>query len=548
MVHLGERVYGIRMSERAVELAERHVPPSAASPWAPLRNPSFRAVWLASTVSNVGTWMQNTGAAWMMTSLSASPLMVALIQTATSLPFFLFALPAGALADIVDRRRLLWLTQAWMLIVALALGVLTLLGRIDAWMLLALTFALGVGGALTAPAWQAFVPDLVPRRNLSSAVALNGVSFNIARAIGPALGGIVVAAQGSASVFLINAASFVAVLVVLSRARIAGSRSSLPRERVVGAMRAGTRYVRHSRPYHAVLVRSAVFIMPASALWALLPLVARELSFTAVGYGLLLGCLGTGALGGAWLLPRLRARWTADQVVAWATVAFAAATALLGVVRIVPIVAAAMVAGGVAWMVGMSTLSIAAQNAAPAWVRARALAISLLVVQGGLAVGSLLWGAVAAKSGTGTALVTGGAALLASVAAGWRYRLHGLDELDLTPNPHWRAPVILGEVDVERTPVLVTVEYDVDPAKSASFTRALHELAATRRRDGAVYWGLYRDAEHPEHFVETFIVPSWLEHLRQHERITAADQRLERQVRDLVRSPPTVTHLVGVLD
>ena len=523
---------------------------TSASAWAPLRHPTFRAVWLASLVSNVGTWMQNTAAAWMMTALSASPLMVALMQTATSLPFFLLALPAGAMADIVDRRRVLIWTQVMMLAAAAALGVLTMLGLVSAWSLLGLTFALGIGGALTAPAWQAFTPDLVPRSDLAAAVALTGVSFNVARAVGPALGGILSAAYGPGAVFVVNAASFLVVIAVLVAARTAVRTSSLPPEHVVGAMRAGARFVRHSLPYRAVLARSAAFILPASALWALLPLVARrDLALSAAGYGVLLGCLGLGAIVGAWFLPRLRQRMTADRLLAWATVLFAAATALVGVLRLVPAVAAVMLAGGMAWMAAMSTLSVAAQSAAPAWVRARALGISLLVVQGGLAIGSLLWGALAAQAGTSIALLAAAATLVAGLAAGWRQRLHGLDDLDLTPNPHWPEPVVLGEVDVERAPVLVTVEYEIDPEKAEAFADVMGELAAIRRRDGAVHWGLFRDAGRPDRFVEVFLVRSWLEHLRQHERITTADRALEERVYAfLAHGRPTVTHLLGVRD
>jgi MFS family permease len=520
------------------------------SAWAPLWQRLFRAIWLASLASNVGTWMQNTAAAWMMTSLSPSPILVALMQTATSLPFFLLALPAGALADIVDRRRVLLITQLWMVVAAGALAALTLLGRTTAWSLLGLTFTLGVGAAFTAPAWQAFTPNLVGRAELPAAVALNGVSFNIARAIGPAAGGLLFAANGPGAVFVVNALSFLAVVAVLAIARPATAAASLPPERVIGAMRAGARFVRHSPAYRAVLIRSAAFMLPASALWALLPLVARhDLGLSATGYGLLLGCIGAGAIGGAALLPRLRAGATADRLLAASALLFAAATALLGIVRVVPVVAIAMVVAGVAWMAAMATLTVAAQSAAPAWVRARALAMSLLVVQGGLALGSLVWGAVADRLSSPTALLAGAAALVVAIAASWRYRLHGLADLDLTPNPHWPAPVILGEIDVERTPVLVTLEYEIEPAKAEAFATAMERLAAMRRRDGAISWGLYRDAQRPGHFLETFLVPSWLEHLRQHERSTEADRRIEDAVRAfLTQGRPTVTHFVEVRD
>src|SRR5581483_10935245 len=319
----------------------------SSSALSPLRQPLFRAVWLAAVVSNVGTWMHDTSAAWLMTSLSPSPLMVALMQTAMSLPFFLLALPAGALADVVDRRRVLLGTQGWMLAAAAALGVLALSGRTTPWSLLGLTFALGLGAAMNAPAWQAITPELVPREDLAPAVALNGVAVNVARAVGPALGGLLVAAIGPGGVFLLNAASFVGVIAVLAAWRRPAPDGGLPAERVVGAILAGVRYVRHAAPVRTVLVRTAAFVLSASGIWALLPLVARRrLGLGAVGYGLLLGCLGAGAIVGAAVLPRLRRRLGVERLLVGATLLFAGASATLGVGRAVPAAALALIAAG----------------------------------------------------------------------------------------------------------------------------------------------------------------------------------------------------------
>src|SRR3989442_1325656 len=334
-----------------------------SSAWSPLAHPVFRALWLASCVSNVGTWMHDTSAAWLMTGLAPSPLMVSLMQTATSLPFFLLALPAGALADIVDRRRLLLVTQAWMLVAAAALGVCTVLGRTGPWLLLSLTFCMGLGNALNAPAWQATTPDLVPREELAGAVALGGISVNVARALGPALGGLLVAALGAGWVFLLNAASFLRVVLVLARWHREVSRSRLPPEDVPGAMRAGVRYVRHSAPFRAVLARTAAFVVPASALWALLPLFARRgLELSATGYGLLLGCLGAGAIVGAAFLPRVHERLTSDRLVLAGTAVFAAVSAVVALARVPLIAGGGLFIGGVAWMGAMSTLSGPAPN------------------------------------------------------------------------------------------------------------------------------------------------------------------------------------------
>jgi MFS family permease len=316
--------------------------------------------------------MHSTGAVWLMTSLTPSPLMVALVQTATSLPPFLLALPAGALADVVDRRRLLLATQGWMLIAAAVLGLLTIAGAVTPWTLLALTFLLGLGAAMNAPAWQAIIPDLVPRSELPAAVALSGVAMNVARAVGPALGGLIVAAAGTGAVFLLNAASFVGVMVVLYRWHPARRQSALPAEHIWEAMRAGMRYVRHAPALRAVLVRTAVFISCGSALWALLPLVARqEMGLSAMGYGVLLGSIGVGAIVGTALLARLRQRWVVDLLVAGATVVFAAVTLTVACVRDLVWLCTALLAGGMAWTTLLSSLTATAQLALPSWVRAR---------------------------------------------------------------------------------------------------------------------------------------------------------------------------------
>lgn len=496
------------------------------APWRPLREPVFRALWTASLASNVGTWMHDASAAWLMTTLDPSPLMVSLMQTATSLPFFLLALPAGALADIVDRRRLLLVTQAWMVCAATALGACTLLQVTGPWTLLGLTLALGLGAALNAPAWQATTPELVPAEQLPAAVALTGISVNVARAVGPALGGLLVAALGTGWVFLLNAVSFLGVVAVLVRwRREVNVTSRLPPEDVPGAMRAGLRYVRHSAPFRGVLIRTAAFVMPAAALWALLPLLARTgLGLSAIGYGSLLGCLGMGAIIGALGLSRVRAQVSSDRLVVIATIAFAAVSAGLAVASSPVIAGAILILGGVAWMAAMSTLNVAAQNAVPAWVRARALAVGLLAVQGGLAFGSLLWGVVATRVGIPWTLVAGAVSLLAGAAVTTRFVLHGLSNLDLRPDPRWTLPQTACDLDGDEGPVLVTLEYDVAPEDMQAFVEAVRRIEPIRRRDGAIRWNVYHDTEDATRWVETFVVESWLEHLRQHERITASDR------------------------
>ena len=523
----------------------------AGSPWAPLRGPLFRAFWLASLISNVGTWMHDVSAGWMMTQLAPSPLMVALMQTATSLPFFLLALPAGALGDVVDRRRVLLVTQTWMLASAAVLGVLTLTGRTTPWILLGLSFSLGLGAAMNGPTLQALTPELVPRAHLAAAVALGGVAVNVARAIGPALGGLLVAAVGTGTVFLLNAISFLAVLGVIARWRRAVVESALPPEHMGDAMQAGARYVRHATEFRAVLMRAAIFVLPASALWALLPLVARlGLGLTALGYGLLLGCLGAGAITSAALLPRIRARVAIDRLIAVGSLVFAGATLLLAILPPPLVAAAGMFVGGMAWMSVMSTISVSSQTAVPAWVRARALAMAMLVIQGGLAGGSLVWGTVATHVGMPAALATAAVLMIAGLRLAARYRLAGTDDLDLTPTRHWAAPIVAGDVAHDRGPVLIVVEYHIDPANAAAFTRAIRSLGRVRRRDGAARWGIFYDAANPSRYIETFLVPSWIEHLRQHERVTAADRELEQVAHSfhLGDGPPHVTHYLAPED
>lgn len=516
-----------------------------ASAFDPLGRPLFRAFWVANVVSMVGTWMQEVGAAWWMTTLAPSPLMVALVQAATSLPTFLLAVPAGALADVVDRRRLLLFLETWMLVVAALLGALALAGLAGPWTLLALTFALGVGASLHAPAWQATIPELVPREELAAAAALGGVGLNLARAVGPALGGLVVAAAGPPAVFFLNAISFLGILAVLLRWRRESKPATVPAELLFGAMRAGLRYVRHAPELRAVLARTALFIGPGSALFALLPLLARrELGLGAAGYGGLLGALGVGAVAGAALLPRFRGRLGAGGLVAAGTAVIAAAFGILGSVRSLPLLYAAMLLAGLAWIAVLSMLNAAAQTAIPSWVRARALSVYLLVFYAGVALGSILWGVVADRFGIGAAYLVAASGLVAGLPVAARYRLRLLEGTDLSPSLHWPAPTVATEIPPDRGPVLVTVEYTIDPARAREFGEVMRRLRRIRLRDGAILWDLFVDAADPVRNTEAFVVESWAEHLRQHDRVTVADREIEKLAHSfhLGDAPPRVTH------
>ena len=522
---------------------DQPAPPSAL---APLARPVFRALWVAALVSNVGYWMQSVGAVWQVGSVSGSTALVALVQTATSLPIVLLALPAGAVADVVDRRRLLLATQSWMLVSAAALCAATLAGLASPAVVLALTFLLGLGNAANAPAWQATIPELVSGRELASAVALNSAGFNLGRAVGPAVGGLVVAAAGPAAVFGLNAVSYLGVLAVLWRWRRRPQHELGAGEQVLGAISAGVRYVRFAPPLRAVLVRTALFILPASALWALLPVVARgRLSLDATGFGLLLGALGIGSVAAAALLPRLRQAVPVDQRVVAATCLFALAMVALAVLGRPVLVWLAMVGAGAAWLAVLTSFNVATQTAVPRWVRARALAVYLLVFQGGLAAGSALWGVAAARLGERAALLAAAAACGMGVPAALRWRLQGIGALDLTPSVR-PEPVTVIDPEPDDGPVLVLVRYRVDPARTGEFAAAMRAMRRVRRRDGAYRWGLFEDVADPGCFVETYVVRSWAEHLRQHERFTAEDLA----VRDRVRSfhvgedPPAVSHFI----
>ena len=520
----------------------------AVSPWSPLVEPIFRALWIATVVSNIGTWMQDVGESWLMVSLTTSPMLVALVETAGSLPVVLLALPAGALADVVDRRRLLLVTQSWMLVSAAVMGVFTLAGMVTPWVLLLLTFILGLGSAMNGPALQAIIPELVPRRELSAAVTLAGVAVNVSRAVGPALGGLLVAAAGSGIVFLLNAVSFLGVMVVIYRWQPTPQQSTMPPEHIFGAVRAGLRYARHAPELLAAFVRAGVFILCASALWALLPLQARHaLGLGSFGYGILLGCIGAGAVAGAAFLPKVRQKVSNSLLVVGATLLFTIATAALAHVHVPVVAGAAMILGGIAWITVMSSFNTAAQAAAPAWARARVLSIYLLVFMGGMAVGSAVWGAVAARFGVTNALTYAALGLIMGIAASWRYTLIDGDDLSLVPSAHWPEPVVVCEPNAEQGPVLVQVEYRIDPHQAREFRRAMQDLRRIRRRDGAIRWGLFRDPAEPGRFVESFLVETWVEHLRQHVRVTESDREIEERIRafHIGGGQPAVTHLIA---
>ncbi len=492
--------------------------------------------------------MQNVGAAWLMTSLGPTAIQVALVQTATNLPVFLLGVPAGAFADIFDRRKLLLVTQAWMLGAAAILGLLTAAHQTGPWTLLLLTFALGLGATMNAPAWQAILPELVPRSDLPAAIALNSVGFNLARAVGPALGGLVVSAVSPGAAFLLNAVSFVGVLVVLYRwPRKPGAAPNNP-ESVGSAIIAGFRYVRFAPEIHSVLIRSGTFIISASAIWSILPLVAKvELHSESSGYGVLLGCLGVGSILGALILTRVRHLLRTETLVTLGIALFGLVNIALAYLENFGLVAFALLLGGMAWMAVNSTLNTVAQTSLPAWVRARALGVYLLVFQGAMALGSVIWGEIASRAGLRMTLLGAGIALLVGAGITARLRFASPKEVDTTPSLHWPEPQFEVAPKPEHGPVLVTVEYFIAQGDTGEFAQAMKRVERIRRRDGAIQWGLFQDAAVPGRFIESFMVESWAEHLRQHERITVSDRGFEELARVFHQraEPPAVTHWIA---
>ncbi|MGO3128254.1 MAG: MFS transporter [Luteimonas sp.] len=521
----------------------------APGPWSPLTQPTFRNLWLAILVGNIGTWIHDVGAAWEMAENTGSPFMVAAVQSATTLPMVLLAVMAGTLADIVDRRKYLIAAQLWMLLVASTLALLAHLDMLGPWTLVALTFALGVGVAMALPAQQATTPELVPPAMLGPAVALGSLSMNIGRAIGPALGGLIIASAGIEWAFTVNAVTFLGVIVVLVVWHREPSRSVLPPETFGVALRAGLRYATQASVLQSVLIKAASFFVFASALTALLPIVInRDLQASSGTYGLLMACIGIGAISGAVLLPKLRVRVTPDRLVLIATLVYAACMLGLALLRNIPALYAVSLVNGFAWITVLSSLQIAAQTSVPAWVRARALALYIVVFAGGMAIGSLGWGTLAQQTSTTVALLVAAAGTVVAALFGHRFRLGDAAHVHVTPSGHWPQPVVLEDIAVDRGPVLITIEYRIASEDRDAFLRLMHTLGRSRRRDGAVQWGVAEDTTAPGTYLEYFVDGSWLEHLRQHERVTEDERTVQEQILALLadrEQRPQVRHFVG---
>jgi MFS family permease len=482
--------------------------------------------------------MQSVGAAWLMVSLNAGPMYVALTQTASALPYLLLALPAGAIGDIVDRRKVMLFAEIWMIVVASVLAAITIAGAMSPMLLLILTFALCAGDAFETPTWRAVMPELVQKEELSAATSLNGIEINIARAVGPALAGLVVAFSGVGVAFVLNSVSFLGIIFVVALWKRPAVKRTAPPETVTGATVAAIRYVRYSPPIRIVNIRVGTAVFFTSALLALLPSVAHRLNGGPLGYGFLLGCFGVGAVLSGLAMQRVRSKWPAEAIVTSGIAVFGLAMIAAGAVRVILPLAVIMSICGAAWFSFISLYSIQTAE----WVRARVFAVSMLVFQGAIAAGSAIWGAVAARVGLSHALLWAGIGAIATTALGLFLRLPAGND-DLTPWNHWPLPAVDMGAGAGG-PVLVTVEYHVKPEQAQEFLKTMRQYGRVRRRDGASRWGICRDLEDPGLYLETFIVSSWAEHVRQHERITRADSPLEDLLRICTRGEPKVRHLV----
>ena len=475
-------------------------------------------------MSNLGGLIQAVGAGWLMTSLTSSHGMVALVQASNSLPIMVFSLVAGALADSFDRRRILIAAQGFMLAVSLALALTAWLGVLSPWGLLAFTFLIGSGVALYNPSWQASMGDIVPREDLSAAVSLNSMGFNLMRSVGPALGGALVALAGAAAAFAVNALSYLPTIWSLLRWQPERPPARLPREPLGQALGAGLRYVSMSPNLMRVMGRAALFGFAASSVLALLPTVAREiLQGTALTYGMLLGFFGLGAIGGVAANSRLRARFANEKVVTLAFAGFGIGVAGLGLSSHLAFSGMALMLAGACWVLALSLFNVSVQLSTPRWVVGRALSFYQTSVFGGMAAGSWCWGMLADAQGPGQALLAASAMLLLGAAVGRWLPLAEFGALDLDPLGLFREPQLRLEVQGRSGPIMIMVDYQIAPGDTDAFLALMQVRRRIRIRDGARQWALLRDLEDPDTWTESYHVPTWVDYLRHNERRTKAD-------------------------
>jgi MFS family permease len=523
------------------------------SPWSPFKSRDFRILWIASLLSTTGSRMHEVGAAWLMTSLSTDPFTVALVQTATTLPIFLFALTAGAIADVVSRRKLLIYVQLLMAIVAGVFACLIFLDKMTPTLLIGFVFILGVGAAFVAPAKQATVPQLIPKSDLQSAIALNSVGFNLSRAVGPAIAGVLILTVGITAPFVFNAMSFAIISAAYFWWCPGRILNSLPKEKIPGAVITGLRYVRYSPPLRATFGRAFAFCVSASAFWALLPLfVKTELKGDASLFGLLIGAIGLGAVVGVFLLPKLKQRFKPAKIITIVSALIVLVLISAGLFLNQTLAVFTCIVFGASWIWVLSTLNVSAQLALPDWVRARGLAIYLMVFFGSMSLGSILWGYLASEIGICPTMLVAASTLFLGALLSRKLPLNEGEALDLAPSMHWADPIVVvnsEELDLvnDRSPVMVTIEYIIDKENEARFLYLMCRLGQVRKQYGAYSWDILEEANQPGTFIEYFLDVSWLEHLRHHQRVTGKDRELQQEINALHRGDehPTTRHFFG---
>ncbi len=520
---------------------------NGGSAWLPLRNSTFRLLWLAVFASNVGLWMQTVGAQWLLVHRTQAAILVPLVQVADMLPDLLFGLVGGVLADIFDRRRLLIVVQLVMAGICTALTILTRAGEMPPALLLAFTFVLGAGSVLTGPAYQSLIPDLVPRSEIPAAASLGSVNVNLARAVGPAIAGILISLAGVSGVFALDAATLLIYALVVFFWPLPARAGGTDPGSFLLALGSGTRYVRYSPVVRRMLFRAALFLIPGSALWALLPLIATErLGLGASGYGLLLGSLGIGAVAGAFLLPSLRTRLAPNTLITAASCVFAAALVVAVLTKITVVTVAVLLPAGVAWMAFLSSMNAWLQLFLPAWVRARGISIYLMVLFGSQALGALLWGAVAEPAGLITTFLIAGGLMVLGAATIRIWPLIDTQEMGRDAGVYWPVPQLVTPIEDDTGPVVVETAYTVMPENQPAFLKAMSNVRRSRLRTGATDWALFRRGETENVFVELFVVPSWQEHERQHaDRQTEADHTYQQQANVLSTTTPQIAHLIS---
>ncbi|WFP65176.1 MFS transporter [Mesorhizobium sp. WSM4904] len=514
---------------------------------APFRHGIFRAVWSASLVSNFGGLIQGVGAAWMMTTIATSSYQVALVQASTTLPIMLFALIAGAIADSFNRRKVMLVAQTFMLVASALLTVFTWFGWMTPWTLLAFTFLIDSGTALNSPSWQASVGDMVPRAKVPAAIALNSMGFNITRSVGPAIGGIIVAAAGAAAAFAANAVSYIGLIVVLFRWRPEVPAPTLPREALGAAMGAGLRYVAMSPNIAKVLVRGFAFGFSAGAVLALLPLVARDVvKGDALTYGIMLGAFGIGAVGGALISVRLRQLLSSETMVRAAFAGFALCAFNAAVSHNAWQASAGLLVGGACWVIALSHFNVTVQMSTPRWVVGRVLSIYQTATFGGIALGSWIWGVVADAHGAETALMVAAVAMLAGGAIGFILPLPQQTALNLDPLNRFKEPMLALDLKPRSGPIAIMIEYIIREEDVPEFLATMAERGRIRRRDGARNWTLARDLENPGIWIEHYHTPTWVEYIRHNRRATHADAVVGERIRALHsgENPPRVRRMI----